>query len=572
MAEFDYSKILVQKYSKPSVNTWNRLESSPRQTNFHRGLKAEIHDAMWMLTRQWQFGEFQGEDAGSPVSARVTGFHRTPDTFILSENQSFPYNADIPLEAMVEREVVQPILFLRVQMGRMWRKLLKSAEISQAYPFFLAAFPLPDYSNDDEEKSRNFYSLASGKIVDGYALYQKIQDDLPGFIDLLEDSELEISIKNQINPGVIRTFKEWYERLFFQPTDENSAWQPERMEYEFKLDIDKNNGNETFLKADDYVGGRLEWKDFDFVHNIEDRNDTGEFSSGTQKTDVFLPSMVTFKGMPHPRFWQMEEGNLDFGKIEKSPAGLVGLLLAEYGLTYSNDWFLLPYKQKINSLCSVEGIVVTDVFGHRHFVGPSRTTTDTDWHNFALFHLTQNGNQIADNQIFYLPPVVGAKIESPPIERVFFMRDEMANLVWAIEDIVPSECSGGKKVLVGERINEPDNEEESNEEAWKYTLGTTVPKNWIPFIAVHKKDSQSEIRLQRARMPNAQNPQSQLLQEIQPVHFVEENEVPRSGVIIERTIHRTRWLDGRTYCWVGRQKRTGRGEGSSELVFDRLED
>jgi len=61
-----------------------------------------------------------------------------------------------------------------------------------------------------------------------------------------------------------------------------------------------------------------------------------------------------------------------------------------------------------------------------------------------------------------------------------------------------------------------------------------------------------------------------LLREHQPVHFIEEEEVPRAGVIVNRTFKRTRWIDGKTILWVGRTKNTGRGEGWSGLMFDRL--
>ena len=33
-------------------------------------LQARIYDPLWLLARQWQFGEFQGEDNGSPMVAR----------------------------------------------------------------------------------------------------------------------------------------------------------------------------------------------------------------------------------------------------------------------------------------------------------------------------------------------------------------------------------------------------------------------------------------------------------------------------------------------------------------------
>ncbi len=71
-------------------------------------------------------------------------------------------------------------------------------------------------------------------------------------------------------------------------------------------------------------------------------------------------------------------------------------------------------------------------------------------------------------------------------------------------------------------------------------------------------------------MPNATPAASRLLTDIQPIHFIESYVVLKAG-IIERTIQRVRWRDGRTYLWVGRRKMTGRGEGSSGLVFDRID-
>src|SRR5262249_58893417 len=53
----------------PTVMVWNRLEGRPRTVEFDRALKAEVRDALWMLSRQWQLGEFRGEDAGSPITA-----------------------------------------------------------------------------------------------------------------------------------------------------------------------------------------------------------------------------------------------------------------------------------------------------------------------------------------------------------------------------------------------------------------------------------------------------------------------------------------------------------------------
>jgi hypothetical protein len=49
-----------------------------------------------------------------------------------------------------------------------------------------------------------------------------------------------------------------------------------------------------------------------------------------------------------------------------------------------------------------------------------------------------------------------------------------------------------------------------------------------------------------------------------------EEELPRTGIRVTRAYHLARWVDGSTHAWLGRAKRTGRGEGSSGLRFDVL--
>ena len=63
-AVIDMQQALKEK-GFPTVTLWNRVEGRPRTVNFERGLRAEVCDALWMLSRQWQVGEFAGEDAGS---------------------------------------------------------------------------------------------------------------------------------------------------------------------------------------------------------------------------------------------------------------------------------------------------------------------------------------------------------------------------------------------------------------------------------------------------------------------------------------------------------------------------
>ena len=63
--------VLTGKTRQPTTVFWNRLEGRPRRDDFSRALRAELRDPLWLLTRQWQTGEFIGEDAGSPVTAKI---------------------------------------------------------------------------------------------------------------------------------------------------------------------------------------------------------------------------------------------------------------------------------------------------------------------------------------------------------------------------------------------------------------------------------------------------------------------------------------------------------------------
>src|SRR5215204_1854735 len=111
----------------PAITRWNRLEGRPRTHHFDRALRAEVRDALWMLTRQWQMGEFQGDDAGSPIFAKIHMEMSRFDAYQASTHTPKPFRYDLPLETQVEQRPIpfqranQPIaLDIRLLMGRQW--------------------------------------------------------------------------------------------------------------------------------------------------------------------------------------------------------------------------------------------------------------------------------------------------------------------------------------------------------------------------------------------------------------------------------------------------------------------
>lgn len=588
------------------IIAFNRLEARPRTLDFSGSLRAEVRDPLWMLTRQWQFGEFKGEDAASAVTSRIAYQHEAIDRVTFREESAFAFDpTTIPLETRVEREripltvretadgeVFSDVLFA-VQWGKQFLRMLKDRRLDDHYRLYLKKFPIRVLPLDppprvppepaalqqrvvQDPDAEQIKTSVSGRIADGVAIWRAVEN---GTHDPWIDSQP--GADHEALKMVAAAFAEFcsnkFKRLFTQPDNAmDSAWVQNHLEYRFSVGGQPvADGAQTVLLAEQYHQGRLDWYSFDAVTSRKAMLDPeGVAAPKPDEVESFLPANVRFKGQPQPRFWEMEETQTDFGKIDTSTTGLLHLILAEFGLIYSNDWFMLPHPMDINTVCEIRGILVDDTFGRHTFIRPAGRGPETAWQRWAMFHLTEKERLWPANSRFYLVPAVGKVLESEPLERVNFMRDEMANMVWGVESIIPSQTGKGMSGCEALQANETTAPLTTDDENVKirYVLGAAVPKNWIPFIAVHAEGSVSEIRLQRARMVGGEPPRGWLLREPRSPYFVEEEEVPRTGVYVERSWQRARWIGGRTFIWVGRRKTAGKGEGWSHLVFDQIVD
>ena len=91
----------------------------------------------------------------------------------------------------------------------------------------------------------------------------------------------------------------------------------------------------------------------------------------------------------------------------------------------------------------------------------------------------------AEANLLFLPPALGRSLEGAAIEDVLFMRDEMANLAWAIERTVESPIE-----QPAQRYESPDAVlripplDPAVADRPRYLLSTGVPPNWIPLLPV----------------------------------------------------------------------------------------
>ncbi|GAB3009713.1 hypothetical protein GCM10027051_08570 [Niabella terrae] len=572
--------LLKLKYRLPSITAYNRLEPRPRLENFDRSLRAEVRDPLWMLTRQWQMGELEGDDAGSAIDVRLMTRTRHVDRIALKDQQGRPYTEMIPLEVMTEREPVAYSLALRIQMGQYFLKLhrpdLKAAYLNQyRTAFAIAAGQETDFRGQTD--GLNLYTATRKRCIDGKKIWDALQDGSFGSLVLIAGTDQ--ADMDQIT----QQFQAWLERQYSQPQQlQDNAWQPEQLSYRVAVAAPQTQQRQKVLVADHYHSGSLDWYSFDEAPRsaaieLEPPQDPVELDSDTVIS--YLPSPTHFKGMPHPRFWQMEERMINFGGLNAKTTDHLLLLFAELGLVYGNDWLVIPHALAVNTVCEIRGLVVTDVFGERTLIEAAGRGSDKDWDRWNMFTLSNQSENGSYNDYLFLPASLSAVQESEPIETVNFTRDEMANMAWGIEDRIPDATNKG---ISGHDAADttgvfPEPVAADSPAAIRYLLGNTVPENWIPFMPVHIPGSNQDIRFQRARMPKLGMPPREtirakgvLLTEVQPQYYINEEEIPYSGTLVNRSFQRTRWYDGKTYLWVGRRRQTGKGAGASKLAFDQI--
>jgi hypothetical protein len=575
---FQANSLFLQFYRDPAVTAYNRLEPRARTEDFTRSLRAEIRDAMWMLTRQWQMGEFEAEDAGSAIDARLLTSQVHVDRISLRNGTGRSYSLDTPLETIVERETVPFTHALKVKIGHYFLKLHTPALRTTYLPKYMTAFPFAQGQEADfagQVDGLNLYTATKSRDSDGQQLLTSINSGT-----LNADAGIAPGDQPTI-AGYADQLKQWLQRQYAQPEGAgDSAWDPQQLTYEFSAAAPLAGEGQMVLDASRYHGQRLDWYSFELDPNGQQISD-GDAAPAKPFEDPisFLPVAASFKGMPSPSFWEMEDQQVNFGKLNAKTTDQLLLVFAELGLIYGNDWFVIPYAMQVNTLCEIKGLVITDVFGDRTLVQAADEGEDNNWQHWSMFNLSNKNEVGSYNRQFFLPAALTQTLESEPIEQVNFLRDEMVNMVWAVEDYIPDAMDMG--------INGNDAADKTgvvpppivgSSASIRYVLGTAVPENWIPFLPVHKPGSVQDIQFQRAAMPRLGSPPKEvikakgvILNEVPPPYYVNEEEVPYSGTLLMRTWQRTRWFNGQTYLWIGRSRETGRGQGSSNLRFDQIE-
>ncbi len=731
----------------PSITAWTRLEPCSRNPNMSKGLQACVHDPLWLLARQWQFGEFQAEDAGTPVSARIRGEISKLDRFYAGVTnsgvvQGQPYNRELPLEMIVEKEptaaevhpgraaeaslhffrllknkglsqyrqayldqyslaevgdgyedadserylriikgrsfnthdfyedlknnpeMVNGVRFVEVEGLEFEEKIIRKTaikgwnnggavsanylapgedgwvEASTSTPGLSVFFGLSEMSPDHKYQSIDYaayfyrstiYIFEKGEVKlqvitsgltpadvirierqgttiqylhNGRLVYtsempsqSKLYVDLSFIFQGAELANLKFSKAVHIPPALLNTIEDgdrddliavtsdwlkWYEERYGDPTPDSEAWLPERMEHAFAVSTSSPDSQEVYV-ANEYHGGHLDWYHFNQNKTLQIDSPTSEASTPESYVRTVIPSPVSFRGMPESRWWTFEDAEVNLGNLDAGKEDLGRMLLLQYALSYSDDWFLMPLEIEIGSTLNIESLVVTDTFGVRTLIKPF-DRVDRHTGAWQLFTYAIDDTSTSSGNHLFLPPTLATSLHGQALEEVHLLRDEMANMAWAVEYKVEN--------ARGEALNRHETEllklaESSEEESTPpdeaeliYRLMTNVPAHWIPLVPRLHQYSKSEpqiMRLQRGKMVTAQDdgieynsPMGELLSSNDSL-IIENEEVEKAGAHLTRAYQFTRWLSGQSYLWIARNKRIGRGEGWSGLRYDSVD-
>ncbi|HET9020949.1 MAG TPA: hypothetical protein VFN34_03615 [Ornithinibacter sp.] len=533
------------------VYALHRLEPVSRRGDPGQGLAAPVHDPLWGLARQRQFGELAGEDTGSPVQAALRIRTDPLDAWRPSgADELLPYDADGQvLEAVVAGESAAPAHSLRdrVDAGRRLRATLPPALVDD----LRAAFPLLG-----QGPPTRFVERAAALYPDGLAVATAVRGAGSQPEDLATALGTTVA-RASASRLALEDFGGWCQTTFGTGP---SAWVASRLERRFDL----ASGGQAVLTAPAHTREDVEAWDLELTEAANAlRLDP---LAATERWVRRIPTRLRFPGMPNDRFWEFEDAQLALHRIDAATHDLARLALVEFSSVYGNDWFTFPVPVGYGSVATIPEVVVRDTFGGHEVVSVAQ---DDQWSMFVP------AGPPGGHPHLVVPSVTVSPLRGQVVEEVRFVRDELANLVWGVEAVVTDEAGEVHDLVaeytarVGVAAQLPSDAE------LLYRLMTDVPDHWVPFVPVRVDDAARGVDLVEAVLPRPDTwgvmvltaPRSSILRELRGQRVPEE-EVGSTGVTVRRRWSLARSADGGRHTWVSRSVSTGRGEGSSGLAFD----
>lgn len=537
--------------------SWIRLHPDSRDDTLVTSVEARMHDPLWLLGRQWQLGEMRHDAGATPIDVRVDGTS-SPISKLrggpVSATTGTPFAVkprSVPLETLVEREAVPEDglngLRLRTEAGLHLLRMLRAAGLGTKVQAWVdrCPFTLPAAVELDAP-TREWWDLVAGRVPDAVPLRATIT----------------AALKSTATPPVptdeakvLKAWLTWHAARFQSPASGPPTWNPERFEYAFGVAGMRATG-EAVLAAPEYLEGRLEWFDFEQATGTLKATGTPE-----QRRMFRIPAPLDFVGMPNPRFWTFEDSSVRFDALDlmsrpDAPPSPATLMVLDFALSYSDDWFLVPLALDAWSIFETTEVAITDAFGDTVLANPP----EGRWNLFRLDAPSEAGGL---SRLFVAACPAQAN-EGEPIEEMHLLRDEVANVAWAVERLVQHPLGNSIEPYVPGSDVGP-----AAQPGLVWTLAPPAPpRNWFPLIP-------TEVgRLALGVLWSARDakPGGKLLTELKTSkQRLHQEEVPQEGAQVTRRWQSARAIDGSLHFWIGRSKTPRRSDTAPAIRFDVVE-
>lgn len=534
--------------------TWIRLHPESTDDTMVTSVQARVHDPLWLLGRQWQFGELRHDGGATPIDVRIEGASsplkrlRGGLAAPTASGSAAIDPAKVPLETLVEREAVPESgldnLRLRTEAGLHLVRMLRAADLESRVPFWVSQNPFAAPTGAVDEDTRRWYEMVDGRVPDATGLPAIIRARLAagGSTPPIDADEAR----------VLRAWITWAAARFDLPARGPSTWDPEHVEYSFAAS-GMSSAAEAVLVAPEYVEGRLEWYDFEHTGGT-----LGATGTATPRRSYRIPAPLDFAGMPNPRFWTFEDPGVRFDQLEllsnpDAPPSPATLMVLDFALSYSDDWFLLPIAMNAWSLFEATAVAITDVFGDTTLASPP----DGRWNMFRLE--LHDGTGLSP---LFLAAGPADAVEGAPLEEVHLLQDEVANVAWGVERLTPHPL--GRSVEAPPLTSAPA----ATPSGLTWTMTPpSPPGNWFPLLPI------TIGRLALGTLWNArtQKPSGRVLADLRSPRLLHQEEVPPEGAQIVRRWQSARAIDGSLHFWIGRSKTPRRTDIPPAIRFDVVE-
>ena len=530
-------------------------------------LSAPVRDPMWFLARQWQTGAFAADDGGDPVhvalattTAPITFTDATGGAPTQPGIEAEPAPGTAALDTAARAGSAAELFRIMGDQG------MTAARVTAVRVALAAAFPLHPVT------AASASAPHAGRLPDAAALLGLLAGALapdgtgtpfpavPG-VNLATDPQAEPALRA------------WYAWALRQAAALGGAddsqpvrWDGTHLGYTAPARAQLPAGP-VDLHLDAYDGTGLDWY-------VLDRGVLAPATVLASTPVTVRPAPVRFAGMPEPRFWAFERGDVNLDLIVGTDPAHA--LLATFAHAYSNDWYIVPVDVPAGATV-VDLLQVTDSFGTTTTIAAAAAldAPDGSWRMWELTPPTVTAGDPALGMRVFLTPCA-PPLEGPVRDDLLVARDELANLGWIIELTTRDEDGGpvdrNRRWLQLRPASDPTYNPATAGHAASYRLGTSLPDYWYPLLAQAGPGGAAQLAL-AALPPGAADVSDDGVAGHLIPHTLQtvlaDEEAARTGTSVTR-VNRLGRVSGARTSWRARVRRPGTGEASSGLRFDIL--